>query len=534
MDETQSRLRGLLKASRVIADKLDLPIVLRTIVEAAVELVGAKYGAIGVIGPDGMLEQFIHVGMPDDIVARIGRLPEGRGLLGALIEEQEPIRLDRVSDDARSVGFPVGHPPMDSFLGVPVRVRDEVFGNLYLTEREGGPFTAEDQELIVALAATAGVAIDHARLYDESVRRQRWAAASAEVTAVLLSDQAEDSLAVLVDKVAQLADADLVGVAVPHTATTLRVDIARGALAAELPTRLFDAAGTLAGRARESRQPVLSDSGGTVPHDVLTVGPTMAVPLSPSDEPTGVLTVSRAAGRPRFTNADLDMAADFAAQASLALRMAAGRADRARLAVLEDRGRIARDLHDHVIQRLFGAGLALQAIAGSTDATSGALITAQVESLDAAIAQIRTAIFTMTTQSSAGTPSVRHRIIDLVAELSGMFNEVPSLTFAGPIDLMIGPDLLDDLVAVVREGLSNVARHAEAARVTVVLSVANGSVRVEITDDGVGLDPRSIGASSGTSNLEQRALARGGAFELSASQPTGTMLEWIVPIEGSQ
>ena len=533
MDETQSRLRGLLKASRVIADKLDLPIVLRTIIEAAIELVGAKYGAIGVIGPDGMLEQFIHVGMPDDIVARIGHLPEGRGLLGALIEEQEPIRLERVGDDARSVGFPVGHPPMDSFLGVPVRVRDEVFGNLYLTEREGGPFTAEDQELIVALAATAGVAIDHARLYDESVRRQRWAAASAEVTAVLLSDQAEDSLAVLVDKVAQLADADLVGVAVPDTATTLRVDIARGALAAELPATAFDAAGTLAGRARESRQPVLSDSGGTVPHDVLTVGPTMAVPLSPSDEPTGVLTVSRAVGRPRFTNADLDMAADFAAQASLALRMAAGRADRARLAVLEDRGRIARDLHDHVIQRLFGAGLALQAIAGSTDATSGALITAQVESLDAAIAQIRTAIFTMTTQSSAGSPSVRHRIIDLVAELSGMFSDVPSLTFAGPIDLMIGPDLLDDLVAVVREGLSNVARHAEAARVTVVVSVANGSVRVEITDDGVGIDPGSVVSSSGTSNLAQRALARGGAFELSASQPTGTMLEWIAPIGGT-
>lgn len=533
---TQSRLRSLLSASRLVADELELPVVLRRIIEAAVELVGARYGAIGVIAPDGSLEQFIHVGMPDELVSVIGHLPEGHGLLGALIEEQVPIRLEHLTGDPRSSGFPAGHPPMDSFLGVPVQVRDEVYGNLYLAERSGGAFSAEDEELVVALARTAGAAIDHARLFDESQRRQRWSRASAEVTAALLSEQVEDSLAIIADKIAQLAEADLVCVMLPVTESTMIVELARGDSADELAGTVFAAAGTLSGRAHEGRQPVLSDVTADDPTGWgAQVGPTMAIPLVSTDEPTGVLTVSRRLGSKRFTVSDLEMAADFAAQASVALRLASGRADRQRIAVLEDRGRIARDLHDHVIQRLFGAGLSLQAVGGSIpDATLRHRVIEQVDVLDAAIADIRTAIFTMTTQQSGSTPSVRHRIIDLLAETGALFPEPPQLSFSGAVDLLVPSDMMEDVVAVVREGLTNAARHSAAMHTSVSLAVRDGELLIEVSDDGKGLGTQAAKRRSGTANLEGRAAARGGRFSLEPSEPTGTVLRWAVPVNSDK
>lgn len=532
--DTQGRLRSLLKATRVVAGELELAEVLKRIIEAAVELVGARYGAIGVIAPDGSLEQFIHVGMPADLVARIGHLPEGHGLLGALIDEQEPIRLEHLTEDPRSSGFPAGHPPMDSFLGVPVRVRDEVYGNLYLSESGAGAFSPEDQELLVALAATAGGAIDHARLFDETRRRQRWAAALAEVTAALLSDDAEDSLGVVADRVAELADADLVCFLASSSATTLRVDLARGPLAPGVEALDFEAAGTVAGRAQESGQPVLSDAEADLAlGEGVRVGPTMAIPLVAVTGPSGVLTVSREPGRSRFTDADLGTAADFARQASVALRLASGRADRERLATLEDRSRIARDLHDHVIQRLFGAGLSLQALSGSLpDDASRAKLAEQVDALDSAIAEIRTAIFTMTAQQDSERPSLRHRIIDLLSETEGMFDKPPVLSFFGAIDLMVPAALADDIAAVVREGLTNVARHAAAEYVTVSVGFADGAVTVEIVDDGVGV-PAEAGTASGTANLARRAEAWNGSFALEPGEGRGTVLRWIAVVEES-
>jgi signal transduction histidine kinase len=528
---TESRLRNLLKASRSVAGEIDLPTVLRTIVEAAVDLVGAKYGAMGVIGPDGLLEQFIHVGMPDELVSVIGHLPEGHGVLGALIEEQEPIRLPDIAADPRSIGFPEGHPPMSSFLGVPVRVREETFGNLYLAEREGGNFTAEDEELLVSLAATAGAAIDHARLFDESKRRQRWATASAEITAALLSDESDDSIAVLADWVARLSDADLVCVILPHPENRLRIDLARGVDADGLVGMVFEANGTLAGRAQESGHPHLSDLGD--PGDPIASGPTMVLPISPVREGAGVLIVSRAAGRTRFVKADLEMAADFAAQASVALRLSAAREDRHKLAMLEDRSRIARDLHDNVIQRLFGAGLSLQAIAGQADDRVRQRIVDQVDALDAAIADIRTAIFAMTTQSDSERPTLRHRVIDLLGELADLFTEAPRLTFAGPVDLMVEPDVADDVVAVVREGLANVARHAGADQAWALVAVSDGWVMVEIEDDGRGIDP-DASRRSGTANLAARAEARGGTVTVGPRNPRGTVLRWSIPLKESE
>ncbi|MFM9876239.1 MAG: GAF domain-containing protein [Rhodoglobus sp.] len=532
---TSERLRSLLKATRVVAGELELSEVLKSIIVAAVELVGARFGAIGVIAPDGTLEQFIHTGLPQDVVTRIGRLPEGHGLLGALIDEQEPIRLRHLADDPRSSGFPAGHPPMDSFLGVPVRVRGVVYGNLYFSESTAGEFSAEDQELIVELAATAGGAIDHARLFDETRRRQRWASALAEVTAALLSDDAVDSLGVVAERIATLAEADLVTFLGPASPTTLRVELARGVLASEVTGLVFGAHGTIAGRALESGQPVLSDAAPTnVVGEGVALGPTMAIPLSSSGGPTSLLTVSRAPGRPRFTEVDLGTAADFARQASVALRLAAGRADRLRLATLDDRSRIARDLHDHVIQRLFGAGLSLQALAGSLpDAASRTRLSEQVDALDAAIAEIRTAIFTMTA-SDADRPSLRHRIIDLLSETDGLFDRPPVVSFAGAVDTMVDAALADDIAAVVREGLTNVARHAAAHTVTIAVVFSAGVITVKIDDDGSGFDPAAVSRSSGTANLAQRAEARGGTFALEPRDPRGTALTWTARVEADR
>lgn len=524
----QSRLRNLLRATRIVADELELSVVLERIVEAAVELVGARYGALGVIGPDGSLEQFIHVGLAPELVAQIGHLPRGRGVLGALIDEQAPIRLEHLSDDPRSIGFPDGHPPMDSFLGVPVRVRNETFGNLYLTEHADGPFSEEDQELLVALAATAGAAIDHARLYDETKRRQRWAEASAEITAALLSEHTEDSLDLLIERVSTLADADLVCIVTPVDESTLRVDRARGEFAMDAVGREFPRMGSASGRALEAGQPVLAESTAFIDP---RLGMTIAVPLVPTGDVTGVLTASRTPQRPSFTESDLGMIADFAGQASVAIRLVDAREDRERLALVDERARIARDLHDTVIQRLFGAGLGLQAIAGSTDAPTAARIVEQIATLDAAIADIRTAIFAITS-SPASAPTLRHRILDLFTELSTVVQEAPRLAFAGPVDLMVESDLADDLVAVVREGLTNVGRHAAATTTSVSITVDAGEVVVEIVDDGVGVPAEPV-RSSGTANLAARALARGGTFDLVPQSPRGTRLAWRVPIEGA-
>jgi signal transduction histidine kinase len=525
---TQGRLRSLLQATQAIVEQTDLPIVLRRIVEAAVELVGARYGALGIIAPDGHLEQFIHVGMPDDTVSLIGHLPEGHGILGALVDDPHPIRLEHLSEDPRSSGFPEHHPPMESFLGVPVRVRDEVFGNLYLTEQESGSFSPEDNELLTSLAATAGIAIDNARLLDETRRRQRWSAASAEIAASLIAEDSSDSLGFLADRVMELSDADLVMVILPAAEGSLIIETVRGHNAVELRGLVFDAAGSIAGRALESGQPVLVDTNdGKGEREVgFALGPTMAIPLSGSAGRQGVLTVARHSGRSRFLPVDIEMVADFAGQASIAIELGRARADSQRLAVLEDRGRIARDLHDHVIQRLFGAGLGLQALSGTmTDASARASIDEQVDALDAAIAQIRTAIFALRPPSRSDGPALRHQILDMLTEIGTAFPHPPRVVFSGPIDVLVPTAMIEDVLAVIREGLANVARHAEAQNTVVTVTALNDEVMVEVVDDGLGISP-SPNRRSGTDNLDQRARRWGGSLSLAADARGGTVLRW--------
>lgn len=530
----EPRLRRLLDAVPHVVGELELAHVLERIVEAAVELIDARWGALGVIAADGTLEQFVQVGMTPPEVLAVGHLPEGHGLLGAVIDTGEAIRLPHLRDDPRSVGFPTHHPMMDAFLGVPIRVRDRVFGNLYLTNQNGGPeFSADDQHLVGSLAAIAAIAIENARLFEQQVRRERWSTALAEVTAALLSEDTVDVLAVLAERVASVIESELVCVIVADGdddgEPMLRVDTARGSGADEIVGRRYPAAGTLSGRAIATGALASTDPGEPLGESVVRSGPSaaMALPVRSGDQVLGALSVYRSAEAPRFTDAERAMAADFALQAGVAIQLARGRVDRERLALIDERARIARDLHDHVIQRLFGTGLSLQAIAARTPSAADA-IGAQVDAIDAAIGEIRTAIFALASRPASGG-ALRHRVLDVAADATPGLANPPLVTFAGPVDLLVTGELADDVLAVVRESLANATRHAHATRVEVAVAVHDETVDVTVDDDGVGL-PAQPRRASGTRNLDERATRRGGSFELTARTGGGTRARWSVPV----
>ncbi|MEV4624222.1 GAF domain-containing protein [Asanoa sp. NPDC049573] len=534
---TQGRLRGLLHANQLIIGDLALPAVLRRIVEAARELVGARYAALGVVSPRGGLAEFIHSGMPEDAVDVIGHLPEGKGLLGALIDDPRPIRLRDIADDPRSVGFPAGHPPMHSFLGVPIRIRDEVFGNLYFAESLKGAFNAEDEELVKSLAATAAAAIDNANLYESARLKGEWLQASAAITRQVLAT--EDSplhpLRRIAEHTKRVADADLVTVvrADPDD-DDLRVDVAVGVAADRLIGTRVPANGTLSGQVLSTGTALrLADPGGGTASlspiaDVVDVGPVLAVPLHGSARMQGVLWAARLPGRPMFTADDVEMASSFANQAALAIELADARAEQRRTEMLEERERIAADLHDHVIQRLFAAGLSLQGVAAQLGAGRAAeRLVGIIDDLDTTISQIRTTIFQLQRLPGSTPTGIRARLLDVVTHVSPMLGFEPGVRFTGVIEGQVTDDLVDDLEAVLREALTNVARHARARSADVEFTVTADSVTLEIGDDGVGIGETT--RASGLANIRARAERRGGTFEVLRAAPTGTRLCWSAP-----
>jgi signal transduction histidine kinase len=536
VQRAQGRLRELLRANETVTGDLGLEIVLRHIVQAACTLADARYGALGVIAPDGGLEQFIHVGMDDDLVEQIGHLPEGKGVLGALITEPRPIRLQHIADDHRSSGFPLGHPPMDTFLGVPVRVRGEVFGNLYLTESTTGQFTAEDEELVRSLAVTAGTAISNARLYSESRLQQRWLGASAEISAQLIASSGEDPLRMIARRATEIADADLVTVALlTPDGEQIVVEVAVGDGADSLLGQRFSVGETLAGKAIEDRAPQLLRSAAESPDrtaqvdSVIEPGPVMVIPLVGTGKVLGAITIARTAGRAAFSTADLSMASGFANHASVAIELAAARADQQRMVLLEDRDRIARDLHDHVIQQLFAIGLSLEGVAGMIGTNAAAqTLHDRVGDLDRTIRQIRTSIFELRGPLGGGPDGFRSRILGIASDVRIALGFAPAIAFSGPVDLSLAGQLADDVAACVREGLTNVAKHARASTANVDITVVSDEVTVSVTDDGVGVSFEA--RASGITNLRVRAEQRGGTFELSARPAGGTQLIWKAPI----
>jgi signal transduction histidine kinase len=533
----QQRLRQLLKASHSIVQELSLPAVLRRLVATAKDVSGAKYAALGVIGGDGTLEQFLHVGMEDDTVRAIGELPKGRGVLGALIDNPKPIRLSRISEDPRSSGFPDGHPPMTTFLGVPIRSRDVVFGNLYLTDRaDGGPFTAEDEELVLALAATAGTAIENARLYEESRRRQEWLRASGEITRQLLDPEADyaETLHEIATSMKRLASADVVTLVTPTRdhPVQLEVIIATGAAERELIGIRYPTENSIAWRAMQDGQGVRVAFVDQHPDVYLHLRPyvpvsqAMALPLRGEAGPRGAIVAGRLIPHAPFTASDLDMAGTFAGQAAIALELNDARAVQQRLGVLEDRDRIARDLHDHVIQRLFAAGLSLQSIAATVeDDTLHERLSRTVGELDETIRQIRTKIHELQEDSSQ---SLRGTALAVVDQLAPLLPARPDVSLIGPLESISDEAIIADVEAVLRESLTNVTKHAHATQVRVRIQAGKQRLHLTVIDNGVGSGHST--RRSGLANLSRRAERQGGYLEVGDSAGGGLRLRWSIPI----
>src|SRR5215469_720335 len=365
---TRDRIHALLEAVVAVGSNIELELLLRQIVEAAVTLVNARYGALGVIGEGGRLAEFVPVGLDQEQIAAIHHWPEGRGLLGELITDPRPLRLPDISAASRSFGFPDGHPPMKTFLGAPVRVRDEVFGNLYLTEKQGGAeFDEEDEAVLVALGAAAGVAIGNARLYEEARRQQRWLRASADVTQRLLSGAATgEVLALVMQHALEISGADVALLALPVAGREqLVIEYGVGEGAEKAVGLVLPAGSSVSGMVLTSGKPLVVDDldndarAAQFAGEHLPLGPAVVVPLGAPGNVRGILTAGRRPGSMPLTPPAVETLTSFAAQAGVGLELAEHRRDAERFAVFEDRDRIARDLHDLVIQRLYATGMSL-------------------------------------------------------------------------------------------------------------------------------------------------------------------------------
>jgi signal transduction histidine kinase len=535
--DTRDRSHALIEAVVAVGSQLELEIVLRQIVEAAVRLVSARYGALGVIGEGGRLAEFIPVGLEESQIAGIHHWPEGRGLLGELITNPRPLRLHDLGADPRSSGFPDGHPPMRSFLGVPVRIRDEVYGNLYLTEKQdGGDFDEEDESLVVALAAAAVVAIENARLYAEARRQQQWLRANAEVTGRLLSgDEPHEVLELVTQQALEMSGADLVVLVLPAgNRDELVIEHACGDGETQARGLVLHKQSSASGIVMASGKPLTIADFSTDPRvaeearEHMTLGPAVLVPLGPAGDVRGVLTAGRHRGALPLAPPAVEMLITFAAQAGIGLELAEHRKDSQRLALFEDRDRIARDLHDLVIQRLFATGMSLQGVTAlMTDTEAVHRVEQAVDALDETIRDIRSAIFALQSRGETERPGVRSRILGVMEEMTDPLGFVPALRLAGPIDTQVPGDLASQMLAALREALANVAKHAQASRADVTVEASTDLVLV-VRDNGVGLT--GTGRRSGLANLAERAAELGGTLRVATAEGGGTELEWRVSL----
>jgi signal transduction histidine kinase len=514
---TRDRVHALLDAVVSVGSDLELETVLRRIVETATNLVDASYGALGVIGHGSTLIEFIPVGLSEEEIAKIEHWPHGLGLLGLLIKDARPLRLARISDHPESYGFPPGHPPMGTFLGVPIRMRDEVFGNLYLTEkRGGGEFDEEDEAVVIALATAAGVAVENARLYEQTRRREKWLRASSEITTSLLSGtDPRDVLVTLTSKAKEMTDADLVELMMPADGgTRLVVEIAEGDRAGELLGSSCAVATTMAGE-------VYTRGESLTEGDMR-----LLVPLGAPPSVHGVVAMSKRSGRLPFSEAEGHMLEAFAGQAAIAMELAEVRRAAERLGLLEDRDRIARDLHDVVIQRLFAVAMTLMgAIRLMEGPEAMSRVQHAVDELDETIRQIRASIFAL---QGSGTSGLRGQVVELVDGAAAHLGFRPGLRLEGQLDTLVSQPVAEQVAAVLREALSNLVRHAKAIKADILLEATADRLTLVVTDNGVGIEPD--GRRSGLASLEERAARLGGTFTVESPEGGGTRLSWSVPL----
>lgn len=557
---------GLFSAVVAVAAGLELSATLRRIVQAAADLVDAEYGALGVLGPDSTVVEFVHVGVDAQTAERIGDLPTGRGILGVLIDHPSPLRLTDLSAHPSAAGFPAGHPPMTSFLGVPVRVRGTVFGNLYLTQKRGGAtFTAEDERTVMALAAAAAVAIENARLFERTQAREQWQNAMTDIgNAVLGGADTGEVLTLIANRARRLAGADFALITLPNADDELYVEIidsidpaegtgaVRSRWAVKHAQRSPEHIELLQQRTREWIGVPIDEHSRV--HAVYTIGEPMEgrnipiatspsardefahvvlLPMRSDTRTIGVLSLLWAEGAVGTNSETIDAARSFADQAAVTLALAESRREQERLTVFEDRDRIARDLHDLVIQRLFAAGMHLQGtqrIEGLPEQARERLDSV-VDELDETIREIRQTIFALHEPVDGPASGVRGRVLRETKQSASVLGFEPAVRFVGAVDTATSRELEEHLIAALREALMNAAKHAQAGHVDVLVTAQSDGVTLTVTDDGIGIPLNASGRSSGVANLLSRAVELGGTCTLErVNDEGGTRLVWRVPL----
>ncbi|OAE02007.1 GAF domain-containing sensor histidine kinase [Arthrobacter sp. OY3WO11] len=525
--QTQERMNGLLAAVVALAQDLSLEAVLDRLVRSACDLVGAKYGAMGVIAEDRSLSHFITVGVDDEDIRSIGDLPTGHGVLGHLIREPRPLRLHDLGRHPMASGFPPNHPPMNTFLGVPVRVRDEVYGNLYLTEKDGGQdFTPEDEDLAVALAAAAGVAIQNARLFEESKQRQKWLEAGMELSSRLIMaphPRDSDNLDLVAETALRVSDSALAVIAVPAGDGVLRCRSSLGVQGLHAGQEI-GASDAVSGVIETGESRVVRDPQQVFGDEVAEkLGSVLVCPIGHSNSDNGVLLLARPQGSTAYSQAEAESSSIFGSRIGLALDLARVHALREQNLLFTDRERIARDLHDLVIQRLFASGLSIQSLRRYTlDPIAHERIATVTSELDDTIRKLRDTIYSLRTGEENREP-LTSRILGVVQDNSRSYPVEPKVAFTGPVDA-VRENVASHLLSVLSEGLSNAARHSGAEEIRVAVSVTQKQVELVIQDNGCGFEePARV---SGLGNMRHRAEMLGGSCTIRSAPREGTRITW--------
>jgi signal transduction histidine kinase len=529
----------LLEVGLALSSELSLSVVLQRIIDLAVEVTGGRYGALGVLGPDERISEFVTTGITEEQRRAIGDLPVGHGILGVLIGDAKPLRLRSISDHPQSVGFPPNHPPMRSFLGAPVKARGRVFGNIYLTEKQGATeFSVEDENALIILAAQAGVAVENAHLYEEARQRERRLEAIRQITTRILEGaEPEQILELVAPQARELVGADLATIAVPtDQGDSLIVQVADGVNADELRGMVFAVEQSVSGEILITGRPIIvgNASGDERVHQAMVklgeMGPAMFLPLAVRGSAFGTLAVANRPGGRTFSQEDLAVVETFAGQASVAIEYGRVQSELKRLTVMDERERIAKELHDGVIQSLFAVGMGLQATATlSKDPDLEQRIYDAVSEIDRAIRDLRNYIFGLRPGILAD-----RQLDQAIRQLTEDFQAKTGVTTAVEIDGRVAAEMsgrAGDVIQLIREALSNVGRHAQAATCRVSLIRTSDGSLLEIDDDGQGFDIESAkGKGQGLRNLEDRANSLGGELEVRSAASDGTTIRVRIPL----
>lgn len=540
LDELQGasdQTEKLLHVIMGISSDLDLDATLDRITHAAITLTGARYGALGVRDGGGALTSFLHQGIDPALVERIGPLPVGKGVLGVPLQDAPALRLADLAHHPAAAGFPPHHPPMHAFLGVPITIRGEVYGSLYVTHDRPGPTFSENDEVSVrVLASAAAVAIDNARLFERVRAAATWMQASREISTALLSGGpgSENPLRLIAERARELTDAEQAIVLVPEVgesddAQTLIVSAAVGLHAAKVIGQRVPIDSSTSGSVFRSEVPVITESFLHPIQSFTDVGqrPAIVMPLTLDDTVIGVIAIARHQDDAPFDPSYLDLVRDFARHAAIAVTLASSRARERELTVLADRERIAHDLHDHVIQRLFAAGLDVQGtIARSRSPEVNDRLARTVDELQSTIETIRSTIFELQSPA-AKNADLRVRLQALISELTGDSGITTSVRVAGPVG-GVAESVCEHAAAVASEAISNAVRHAHASHISVTVTV-DDEFAVEIADDGSGIPEDNL-RHSGLANMRRRAEHLGGTFTIVTAPGSGTTVRWTVPV----